>query len=736
MHLFQQLNPEQLEAVQIVEGPALVLAGAGSGKTRVVTFRIVNLLEIGIPASAILGLTFTNKAASEMKERVRGLTERNVLISTFHSLGARILRESIHFLGYKRDFTIYDDEDIDKILKVCLKNLNLDDKKEELKYWKSLFSQVKNSLSTPERLKDKSGSAVSIQQFQILYSCYQKKLQECNAVDFDDLLYLPVRLFKEHPDVLARYQERWPFLLIDEYQDTNEAQYTFLRLLAEKSHNLFVVGDPDQSIYSWRGANIRNILQFEQDYPGAKVIRLEQNYRSRTNILDAANALIRRNKSRYEKTLRSDLGPGEKIKLYRAHSEGQEAEFVVERIRYYHEKHQVPLSQIVVFYRTNFQSRIFEDQFLSRRIPYVIVGGISFYQRKEIKDILSYLRVIYSGADVVSFLRTINLPKRGLGEATLEKILAYAVQSNQSILTACHSIVEGKDNAAALKLGTRQNKGLSEYLSLVRELKEIAKSCSLKTLVQTTIENSGYLDYLREDRENFEERKGNLDALITKANEWEAAAEKPSLEAFLEELSLKSSLDEASSSKERVHLMTLHNGKGLEFTLTFLVGMEEGLFPHLNALDNVDSLEEERRLCYVGITRAKEYLYLSFCRQRMLWGITRQQNPSTFIFELPEKHIEEVRSRIGASSPTRISRDIREENIVEEPFGDEQVVVAPKSDAPKTHSIGDAVYHREFGAGIIRDVYNGSVGLTYKIIFTKDSRERNIVAKYAILSNI
>lgn len=714
---FASLNQEQRDAVETLEGPLLVLAGAGSGKTRVVTNRIINLIQNGVSPDTILGLTFTNKAAAEMKERVKNQTNYHVLICTFHSLGVRILRESINALDYKKDFTIYDEDDIDKVLKLCIAEEN-GDQKADPKIFRNLISKAKNALLLPEQVSTKEHPL-----FPAVYASYQAKLKEYNALDFDDLLFLTVRLFREHPQILSLYQQRWKYLLIDEYQDTNPVQYEMVNKLVEATQNLCVVGDPDQSIYSWRGANIRNILDFEKDYPRAKVVRLEQNYRSRTNILNAANAVVERNYNRYEKKLWSALGPGERIKHFTGDNERAEAEFVTERIRYHHEHHNIPLNQIVVFYRTNAQSRVFEDAFLQRRIPYTIVGGLSFYQRREIKDILAFLRMVYSGNDFVSFQRTINVPRRGLGEAALEKIRTGASQANLSVLSFCEAIVDDRLEVP-VKLTSKQKEGLKNYVTIIRELKRIQESCSLKQLVVSAIEHSGYLNYLQEDQESFGDRKENLDALIAKAMEWEMMTENPTLSQFLEELSLRSSLDESDAEKIHVSLMTIHNGKGLEFTLTFLVGLEEDLFPHVNSRDDLNGLEEERRLFYVGMTRAKEFLYLSDTRTRFIWGTTRSQRASRFLKEIPSEYLEKVRiSSSTGQNYVRPSYPKKPAPEIDVRFSDEMEVF----------SRGDTVFHKEFGVGVIRDIYEGSVGMTYKIQFSKDALEKSLVAKYVHL---
>lgn len=731
------MNPEQQSAVDTIYGPLLVLAGAGSGKTRVVTFRIVNILEQGVHPSEILGLTFTNKAAGEMKERVRQLTHHNVLICTFHSLGARILRESIHVLGYMPGFTIYDEQDVEKIMKVCLAEMDSSAKLDS-KLFLHLISNAKNALQEPTDI-DPNTLEENEKHFPEAYARYQAKLKEYNALDFDDLLYLPVKIFKEHPEVLEHYQRRWSFLLIDEYQDTNAAQYTIVRYLVAQHHNLCVVGDPDQSIYSWRGANIGNILGFENDYPGAKVVRLEQNYRSRSNILEASNTLIGYNSGRLEKNLWSDRGPGEKIKHFTADTERGEAQFVAEKIAHHYEKGDIPLKQMAVFYRTNAQSRALEDRLLIHHIPYVIVGGISFYQRREIKDILAFLRIVHSGTDFVSFSRTINIPKRGIGETTIEKIRLGASEERLSLIAYCEALIKGEQLRHPIKLPAKQKEGLQSYLSILHELREIGKASSLKELVKNTIEQSQYLDYIKLDAETYQERKENLNALISKAMEWELSTENPTLEGFLEELSLKSSLDESEGQHDRISLMTIHNGKGLEFDVVFLVGLEEDLFPHANSRDSDTALEEERRLCYVGMTRAKEYLYVCDVRQRFLWGTTRSQRPSRFLREIPGEYVEKIRpvfyAKASEYQPMRAPKrvEFEEENIIEEPFSDE--MDNSVADIEEL-AVGDTVFHQDFGVGVINKAYEGSVGWMFKVFFTKDNRERTLVAKIAKLKKL
>ncbi|MBA3602508.1 MAG: UvrD-helicase domain-containing protein [Parachlamydiaceae bacterium] len=635
MEFLNQLNSEQQEAVKTIEGPLLVLAGAGSGKTRVVTFRIIYLLMQGVPASKILGLTFTNKAAQEMRERVQKLTQSDVLISTFHSLGVRMLRESIQVLGYRRNFAIYDEEDSNKLISACLETIGCTaaEAKAQLKIVRGYISTAKNNLEEPDYDDNLYCSKV--------YELYQEKLKEYHAVDFDDLLYLPVKILKDFPAIREYYQHRWMFLLIDEYQDTNNAQYELVKYLLGKEPHLCVVGDPDQSIYSWRGANIQNIMNFEKDYPQAKVVRLEQNYRSRSNILDAANALISYNQIRYEKNLWTGRGEGDKIKLFTANTAYDEAEFVARQLRSAHDNLGVPWSRMTVLYRTHALSRAFEDAFYLKHIPYVIMGGVSFYQRREIKDVLSMLKMVQSNSDYIAFSRSINLPKRGIGPATLDKIRLGASSTKTSIFEYCEKLL---DKTPPIKLSLKQKEGLGSYIEMVRTLREMEPDCPLQKLVEEAIHLSDYFTHLREEAETYEDRKDNLASLVAKAAEWQATVSDPSLAAFLEELSLKSSLDEADSNRERVHLMTIHNVKGLEYDTVFLVGLEEEIFPHSRSRESHKELEEERRLCYVGMTRAQERLYISHVMERFVWGTMKSQRPSRFIKEIPLEHIERIKS--------------------------------------------------------------------------------------------
>lgn len=693
--MVEELNKEQQKAVDHVEGPLLVLAGAGSGKTRVVTKRLAHLIELGIPSSDILALTFTNKAAEEMRTRIERGKGVWVLASTFHSLGARILRESAHLLGFQSDFTIYDVEDSEKLLKASIQEIFGAQDKAFFKKMRSAISSYKNQLVDPEEAD---------REFIDVYRLYQKNLKSCNALDFDDLIYLPCKLFQTAKEEREKYQNRWSFVLIDEYQDTNFAQYQMAKTLVEKHRNIMAVGDPDQSIYSWRGAQYQNILRFEEDFPGALVITLEQNYRSTNHILQAANALIAHNEKRLEKNLWSALGNGEKIGVYIAQNEREEADFIKEQLFSLAEL--CSLDEIAILYRTNAQSRPFEDALLAAHIPYRIIGGLSFYQRREIKDTLCYLKMILSDRDQIAFLRTILLPKRGIGISGAEKIVHAAKETNTPIFSFCKTLLHPN---ATIKLNARQKGGLQEYVETIEKLRERKKELTLHELISEMVLSTGYLDYLKIDLESYQDRKENIEELIGKAAEWQEENEEKGALEFLEELSLRSS-EEGQEEGARLKMMTLHNSKGLEFETVFLVGLEEDLFPHINVKEDPEGLEEERRLCYVGMTRAKKRLFVTASSYRYMWGGARFMRPSRFFKELPHDHLKNL-------SP--ISPLAKEEGI------------SPKSFSE--FGVGDKVRHSEFGEGVIQKTYQGSFGLTYDIYFPSASTIRTLVAKFAKL---
>lgn len=694
------LNPQQQQAVSHIEGPMLVLAGAGSGKTRVVTARICHLLELGVPSSEIIALTFTNKAAKEMRLRVQKQTSQYVWTSTFHSLGVLILRESISHLGYDSDFTIYDASDTLQLIQSCLVALGQKKDKAVAKNIKISISRAKNSMIpaaafTPTHFDETELTAQ-------VYRLYEQKLKEYNALDFDDLLYLPVTLFKTHPEILASYQRRWRFLLIDEYQDTNKAQYSLIHCLSACHGNLFAVGDPDQSIYSWRGADINNILSFEKDFPGAHIITLEENYRSTCPILNAASALIEHNTQRYEKKLWSKQADGDKVTLYYAQDEREELRFIVNTLLK-HKEQGLGFSDMAIFYRTNAQSRFLEDAFLSQGIPYHIIGNLSFYERKEIKDLLAYIKAACFPSDAIAFARIINLPKRGIGPSTVDKLLNGADKEQMAIFDFCLKLVRGE--VSSVSLSKKQREGLEALMRIINQLKaHINDGMSISDLLKTAFEESGLITTIKEDPETAEDRLANVDELLNKAISWEEERdENGSIYHFLEELSLNA---EAKQGQERgLSMLTLHNSKGLEFPLCFVVGLEEDILPHINSKDSVEGLEEERRLCYVGMTRAKQYLYLTCCSYKRVFGQTKFMVPSRFLNEIPEELI-----------------NTNKMSIMDE---DEEVY--------EQQQIGKPVFHADFGPGVIEKAYQTSLGLTYDVYFENLGATRSLVAKYAKL---
>lgn len=715
-----ELNVQQREAVEAMEGPVLVVAGAGSGKTKVVTERIFRMLDLGVPSTAILAVTFTNKAAQEMRERVSERCGRRVSVSTFHSLGAQILRECSEELEFAGPLVIYDEDDSLRALCSCLQDLSIDSRKEIAKALKAKISHAKNALLGPADVDDTEAQTEIDHLFPSVYAEYQQRLKLSGAVDFDDLLYLPVQMFESKPEVLARYQQRWTFFSVDEFQDTNAAQYRLIQLLAAKSRNLCVVGDPDQSIYSWRGADIRNILNFSHDYPGCRVIRLEQNYRSTQTILEAAADVIQHNTDRLEKRLWSAQGTGDLVEVRACQSERDEAETIVEKVLVYHQTDHVALREMAIFYRTNFQSRIFEDVLLREQIPYVIYGGISFYQRKEIKDVLAYLRVSVCPADTVAFSRTINYPKRGVGDKSIAQLLAGAVSHHLPVVEYAHRLV--LDEIPGGKATARQKKGLVPFLEVVEQI-QTASQQGVASAVRCAIDHSGILEALRVDPVTYDDRKANIDELLTKASEWELENQGRGLSDFIEELALKGSTDVDSQQTDCLSLLTLHNSKGLEFDTCFMAGMEEGLFPHFNSRDEQSGLEEERRLCYVGMTRARRQLHMTYATSRQLYGSYRRMPRSRFLGEISDQHMRSVGYTVsdtagwGASAATEV---------------DEEYQHAAELD-PEETVVGDRVVHQEFGVGTVEAIGHGQLGPQFDIRFDKLGETRTLAVRYAQL---
>ena len=674
------LNDRQKEAVLYNDGPLLIIAGAGAGKTKTLTTKIAYLIEeMKVNTSSILAITFTNKAAKEMRDRLFsqiGILSKNLQVSTFHSFGLRLLKENYNILGYKSNFNIMDSDDSLTIVKRIIKEMNLDPKQYNAKAIRNRISACKNDLITPEQYKKYTVSDYEDVVYNV-YVRYQKKLFENNSVDFDDLLILPIKLFTEHKDVLEKYQELFKYVLIDEYQDTNEAQYTLTKLISKKYRNLTCVGDDSQSIYSFRGANYKNILNFENDFKDSKTILLEQNYRSTSTILDAANDVIKNNKQKKDKNLWTNRGIGEKIKYYKAYNEIDEAQFVVRNIKELIDK-DTPYNEIAVLYRTNAQSRTIEEEMLKANIPYRVVGSFYFYSRKEIKDLLAYLRLIHNSDDNISLLRVINTPKRGIGLKTIDNLTKKADELNISLYDA---IDKGKELV---------------FKNVIEKLKEESQNITLTELIDKILNYTGMKDELEsEDSIESEIRLENLEEFksITKTFEEEEGI--VSLEDFLLEISLISDVEEYRDDPNRVSLMTVHSVKGLEFSNVFVIGMEEGIFPHVNSLQSNSEVEEERRLCYVAITRAKDNLWLINTRSRTLYGMTQVNPTSRFIDEINKDLIDNISSN---KEKEEIKIDI------EEVFHQEDI----------DYSIGDIVYHETFGMGKVVNISGELMDVAFK----------------------
>ena len=631
------LNPEQRRAAEALEGPVLILAGAGSGKTRALTYRVANLIDHGVSAWSILALTFTNKAAKEMKFRVQQLIGEDkaeeAWISTFHSTCARILRRDIEKIGYSRSFSIYDDDDQQRVLKEILKQLNIDDKFLPVREVKAKISDAKNKMLTPDEWFARSSRDRRTSMIHDVMTEYEKRMKSLNALDFDDLLIKTLILLADHPPVLDVYRRRFRYVLVDEYQDTNRTQYELIRLLTAESRNLCVVGDDDQSIYGWRGADIRNILDFEKDYPDATVIKLEQNYRSTGNILDAANQVIAHNENRKDKSLWTEQGNGEKITVYCAQDEREEAAWIIQQMKELKKKG-TSLGQMAVLYRTNAQSRIPEEVLMQAGIPYRVFGGQKFYERKEIKDILAYLRVIANPADDISLTRIINVPKRSIGDTTVQVMTDYANREGIPLFATMASLPE--------ELGSRARNSVAEFFSMMTILSAMKESMGLEEFVDELIRMTGLEEqYRKEDTEESLNRIENIQEFRGSVHEFAQLGENPTLEAYLENVALVTDLDRADDRNGCVVLMTLHSAKGLEFDNVFIPGMEEGIFPSARSTEEDDRLEEERRLMYVGITRARKRLYLSRASERMMYNQYSRNPPSRFLDEIPARLIRE-----------------------------------------------------------------------------------------------
>jgi DNA helicase-2/ATP-dependent DNA helicase PcrA len=729
--LLADLNDIQREAVLHTEGPVLIVAGAGSGKTRALTHRIAFLIrERGVSPFAILAITFTNKAAREMAERVEALVgpgvSRGMWILTFHAACARILRREHDHLGVPSGFTIYDEADTERLIAGILRDLNLDPKRFPPRALAAAIGKAKDRVLSPAELRELAANLYE-ETVARVYEVYEVRKHDAGALDFDDLIAETVRLFDRHPEVLAHYQERFRYLLVDEYQDTSRAQYRLVNQLAAGHRNLCVVGDADQGVYSWRGATIQNILDFERDYPEAAVFLMEQNYRSTQRILEVANALIAHNQLRKPKQLWTDAGEGELVVSYRAEDEHDEAFFVANEIERLCEQEGYRCRDVAVFYRTNAQSRVLEDVFMRLGIPYRVFGGVRFYQRKEIKDVLAYLRLLVNPSDVISFRRVVNTPKRGIGDQTVAALEAFARDEGIDVVEACRRV----DEIAVL--GARAKGAVAGFASILATLqRHLDEGMGPPRLVEMAARESGYLAELEEERTlEAEGRIENLRELAGVAQELAARDPDADLAAFLEQVSLVGEQDEYDEQDSSVTLMTLHIAKGLEFPIVFIVGLEDGIFPHFRSMTDQAELEEERRLAYVGITRARERLYLTHAWSRTLYGQTQYNPPSRFLKEVPEhlldrreaESIARPRGRRGAGGYTVVGLPARTAS-------GRTARRAPPSIAP-----GDTVVHERFGEGVVLTVSGEGEDAEARVAFAEVG-EKSLLLAYAPLTKV
>ncbi|MEF9951281.1 MAG: DNA helicase PcrA [Clostridium sp.] len=698
------LNDSQREAVETLNGPLLILAGAGSGKTRVLTYRIAHLIDNGVFPDNILAITFTNKAAREMKERIEALVDekaKSIWVGTFHSICVRILRQHIEKIGYDKTFVIYDSSDQEKLVKECLKELNIDEKQFPAKGMLGNIGSLKDNLIDWKKFKKENENVFEKKNTVLVYERYQKKLESNNALDFDDIIMKTVQLLNDNPDLLAYYHRRFNYILVDEYQDTNGAQYNLIKILAEGHKNLCVVGDDDQSIYGWRGADIRNILDFEKDYENTKVIKLEQNYRCTKKILNAANCVIANNENRKNKRLWTENEDGETIKFYKGNSDREESSFIADKLQSYINDG-FSAKECAILYRTNAMSRILEESLMNRGVPYKIIGGLKFYDRKEVKDIIAYLRVINNPADAISLERIVNVPKRGIGDASVERVKEYALQIDSSLYSTMIDIEE------VPALNKRAINAIEKFISIMNTLILSKDTMGVSEIIKEIIDKTGYIEDLKaqQDKDKID-RVQNVQEFFSAAIEFETSDEEDtSLSAFLEKIALVSDQDNITDDS-RVTLMTLHTAKGLEFPIVFIAGFEEGIFPHFRALEDEDEMEEERRLCYVGITRAKKNLYLTCARQRLMFGRTSFNAPSSFLEEIPGDIVEDI-SPAPKESFNRIYKHESQPIIKAANRNIHTKVVMPNMESKRINSLstgeikaGVKVKHKVFGKGLV-----------------------------------
>ena len=721
--LLTGLNKEQQQAVQHTEGPLLILAGAGSGKTKVLTVRIAHLLAQGVNPYEILAITFTNKAAKEMKSRVEGLVgdvANRIWLSTFHSFCAKFLRfELDNFLGYNSNFTIYDTSDSQAVIKAALKALNLDDKYYPVGAMIAAISDAKNKLLFASDFRKQARDFYQ-QKVADVYEYYERELRKNNALDFDDLLLVAVKLLQSNEAVLDKYSKRFRYVMIDEYQDTNHAQYLLAKLLASHWKNIAVVGDADQSIYAWRGADIQNILDFEKDYPNCTSIKLEQNYRSTKIILDAANAVIENNEGRPKKNLWTDKTEGAKIQHFTAQSEHEEAAFIGDTIAKKHDIHGVPYGDMAILYRTNAQSRVLEEALIKRALPYTMVGGTKFYDRKEIKDVLAYLRVLYNPFDDLSLLRIINVPKRSIGATTVAKLQDYARANGTSLfmtLTQLHLVdtIKGK---------TKEK--LEEFGILIFTLVAEMEDRTVLDILESILDRTGYLAQLEESTDPQDQaRAENIGELLSVAKDFQDTNPTGTVEDFLEQVALVNDVDSFEQEESKVTLMTLHAAKGLEFPIVFLGGLEEGLFPHSRTLMNPEEIEEERRLAYVGITRAEKELYISNATTRTVFGRTSSYLPSRFIDEIPEELVDGLRAK--RKVPDDIKRHVPQHMSVTSRPVTKPIV---RNEVIADWKVGDTAIHSKWGNGKVINVAGEGASMKLTIEFPTQG-VRVVMAKFA-----
>lgn len=756
--ILEQLNKEQYEAVITTQGPCLIIAGAGSGKTKVLTHKIAYLIEENkIKPWNILAITFTNKAANEMKQRIEtlvGEVAKDIWMGTFHSICVRMLRKYIDRIGYDSSFIIFDTSDQRTVIKNCLKELKIDDKMFTDRSVQFEISNAKNEMLEPETYAVRARGDFRKEKIAEIYTMYQKRLKENNAIDFDDIINFAIKILTENPDVLEYYSDKFKYILVDEYQDTNKAQFMLVSLLAARHGNITVVGDNDQGIYSFRGADISNILNFEKDFPGSKIIKLEQNYRCSGNILSAANAVIKHNETKYDKKLWTENEIGKLPNVYCAEDEYDEARYIVEQIHHLKREEYDNYSDFAILYRMNTQSRAIEDILVREEIPYRIIGGLKFYERKEIKDIIAYLRLIQNGNDNLSLTRIINEPKRGIGKTSLEKVQEIANQSEKSM----YEIIKHADEYGLNKVFLNSR----EFVQVIEELKQEKEKMSISELIKQTLKRTGYTKALEQENTiEAENRIENLEEFLTVAMEYEEEAAEAELSDFLEGITLASDIDNLEEEQDMVTLMTLHSAKGLEFPVVFLVGMEEGIFPGYKSIGEPKELEEERRLCYVGITRAKQEIYLTCAKHRTIFGSTSYNAVSRFIEEIPKDLLEGI-EQLNSSNKKDSFKEMEYQweygaSKVKTYQAEQKATSATKttpSFAFKTpesflktiqkkeepidlskYQAGKRVYHKKFGEGIINYVEKEENDLKVDINFDKFGHKR-LMARFAALEII